>query len=50
MWGVPDAKTSLEGSRAVFVANLREAAPRTAEAGVTLLVEPLNPRDRKDHI
>ena len=45
MWGVPDAKTSLDESRAVFVANLHEAAPRAAEAGVTLLVEPLNPRD-----
>ena len=45
MWGVPDAHTSLEESRATFVANLRAAAPRAAEAGVTLLVEPLNPRD-----
>ena len=45
MWGVPDANTSLEESRATFVANLREAAPRAAESGVTLLVEPLNPRD-----
>ena len=45
MWGAPDAHTSLEESRATFVANLREAAPRAAEAGVTLLVEPLNPRD-----
>ena len=45
MWGVPDEETSLAQSRATFVANLREAAPRAAEAGVTLLVEPLNPRD-----
>ncbi len=45
MWGVPDEGTSLEESRATFVANLREAAPRAAEAGVTLLVEPLNHRD-----
>ena len=45
MWGVPDESTSPEESRAVFVANLRDAAPRAAEAGVTLLVEPLNPRD-----
>ena len=45
MWGVPDANTSLEESRATFVANLREAAPSAAESGVTLLVEPLNPRD-----
>ena len=45
MWGVPDEGTSLAESRATFVANLREAAPRAAEAGVTLLVEPLNHRD-----
>ena len=45
MWGVPDAETSLAESRATFVANLREAAPRAADAGVTLLVEPLNHRD-----
>ncbi|MDE0460744.1 MAG: TIM barrel protein [Chromatiales bacterium] len=45
MWGVPDEETGLAESRATFVANLREAAPRAAEAGVTLLVEPLNPRD-----
>ena len=45
MWGVPDACTSLAESRATFVANLCEAAPRAAEAGVTLLVEPLNHRD-----
>ena len=45
MWGVPGADTSREESRATFVSNLRRAAPRAAEAGVTLLVEPLNPRD-----
>ena len=45
MWGVPEPETSLEESRATFVANLRDAAPRAAEHGVTLLVEPLNARD-----
>ena len=45
MWGTPGAGTSREESRAAFVSNLRRAAPRAAEAGVTLLVEPLNPRD-----
>ena len=45
MWGIPGADTSREESRTAFVANLRRAAPRAAEAGVTLLVEPLNPRD-----
>ena len=45
MWGVPPEGTSYEESRATFVDNLRVAAPRAAEAGVTLLVEALNPRD-----
>ena len=45
MWGVPSVETSLAESRATFVANLREAAPRAADAGVALLVEPLNHRD-----
>ena len=45
MWGIPPAHTDPEESRATFVANLRAAAPRAARAGVTLLVEPLNPRD-----
>ena len=45
MWGVPGPHTTPDESRATFVANLRAAAPRAAEAGVTLLVEPLNPRD-----
>ena len=45
MWGVPPEGTSHEESRATFVDNLRVAAPRAAEAGVTLLVEALNPRD-----
>lgn len=31
--------------RAVLVRNLRAAAPLAASAGVTLLVEPINPRD-----
>jgi hydroxypyruvate isomerase len=31
--------------RAVFVRNLREAARRCADAGVTLLIEPINTRD-----
>ena len=45
MWGAPGPDTSYEESRATFAANLRDAAPRAADAGVTLLVEPLNPRD-----
>jgi hydroxypyruvate isomerase len=38
--GVPD-----EPMRATFVANLRFAAPKLAQAGIRLLVEPINTRD-----
>src|SRR4029453_1465046 len=30
----------------VFVANLQRAADLAAEQGITLLIEPINPRDR----
>jgi hydroxypyruvate isomerase len=33
----------------VFVANLRHAAPLAAEKNITLLIEPLNLRDRPDY-
>ncbi len=33
----------------VFVANLMRAADRAAENGITLLIEPINPRDRPDY-
>jgi 2-dehydrotetronate isomerase len=33
------------GEDATFIANLREAAPRAAAAGVTLLIEPINTGD-----
>jgi hydroxypyruvate isomerase len=32
-----------------FIANLKNAAPRAAEKGIMLLVEPLNRRDRPDY-
>jgi hydroxypyruvate isomerase len=32
-------------ARAVFAGNLRECAPKAAAAGLTVLLEPLNPRD-----
>jgi len=34
-----------ERARATFAENLREAAPKAAAAGLTLLLEPLNPYD-----
>jgi 2-dehydrotetronate isomerase len=33
----------------VFVANLARAAEDAAKAGIMLLIEPLNPRDRPDY-
>jgi hydroxypyruvate isomerase len=33
----------------VFIKNLAHAAERAAEAGITLLIEPLNPRDRPNY-
>jgi hydroxypyruvate isomerase len=32
-----------------FIANLEHAADRAAEKGITLLIEPINPRDRPDY-
>jgi hydroxypyruvate isomerase len=32
----------------IFVSNLAQAADRAAEKNITLLIEPLNPRDRPD--
>ena len=37
---------SLDAADAIFLANLRRDADRAAQVGVTLTVEPLNPRDR----
>ena len=36
-------------AESVFVANLARAAEAAAEAGIMLLIEPLNPRDRPDY-
>jgi len=33
----------------IFVRNLARAAEEAAQAGITLLIEPLNPRDRPDY-
>ena len=42
----PDQRPAAEK---VFVANLERAADAAAEKGVTLLIEPINPRDRPDY-
>ncbi len=38
-------KADRAAARAVLIANLSEAAPKAAAHGLTLLLEPLNPRD-----
>ncbi|VVD97639.1 hydroxypyruvate isomerase [Pandoraea pneumonica] len=45
MAGCPDAAQSLERCRAVYLENLAFAAERAAAHGVTILIEPINPRD-----
>ena len=42
----PDARAEAERT---FVSNLTRAADRAAERGITLLVEPINQRDRPDY-
>lgn len=39
------AMAGIGGGRATYIANLHHAAARCAETGVTLLIEPINPRD-----
>jgi hydroxypyruvate isomerase len=43
--GIAPAGTSAEERDAVLVSNLRYAAPRLADAGIKLLLEPINLRD-----
>lgn len=43
--GIAPAGTSAEDRDAVLVANLKYAAPRLADAGIKLLLEPINLRD-----
>jgi hydroxypyruvate isomerase len=38
-----------EAAEATFVENLRAAADKAARADITLLIEPINPRDRPDY-
>ena len=38
-------KSSGEGARAIFIANLRYACERAGKVGATILIEPLNHRD-----
>jgi len=43
--GIAQAGTSVEDRDAVLIDNLKYAAPRLADAGITLLLEPINLRD-----
>lgn len=43
--GIPGSGTSPEQARRTLVENLRFAAPRLAQAGIRLLLEPVNTRD-----
>jgi hydroxypyruvate isomerase len=45
MAGLMPAQADRASWRATYVANLREAARRCADAGLDLLMEPINPRD-----
>lgn len=45
MHGVPRPGTDPVAMRDTFVANLRYAAGKAADAGLRLVIEPLNPRD-----
>jgi len=45
MAGLMPAQADRARWRATYVANLREAARRCADAGLDLLMEPINPRD-----
>src|SRR5579883_3522980 len=44
----PTGRNRRDGS-AVYIANLRRAAERAAEQGVTLVIEPINTRDMPDY-
>ncbi|WP_375450398.1 2-oxo-tetronate isomerase [uncultured Devosia sp.] len=43
--GIAPTGVAREGLQSVLVANLRHAAPRLAEAGIRLVMEPINQRD-----
>ena len=36
-------------AESVFIKNLSRAAPQAADAGITVLIEPINPRDRPNY-
>lgn len=50
MAGIPPAGVSPVTSLGLYVANLAWAAERAAEAGVRLLIEPINPRDMPGYL
>jgi hydroxypyruvate isomerase len=43
--GIPSAGVSREQAREVFVENLRYAAPKLQQAGIRMVIEPINTRD-----
>lgn len=43
--GIPGESTSAEAARRTLIENLRFAAPKLAQAGIKLLLEPVNTRD-----
>jgi len=45
MAGLVPAGTDRTALRTVYIANLKDAARRCADAGLDLLIEPINPRD-----
>ncbi|KCV56957.1 xylose isomerase-like TIM barrel domain protein [Bordetella bronchiseptica E014] len=45
MAGMPPAPAGMDECRATLIGNLQRAAPRAAQAGVTLTLEPLNRAD-----
>ena len=45
MYGIPPLGASLAVCEQSYIANLQMAAKRTERQGITLLIEPLNPRD-----
>jgi hydroxypyruvate isomerase len=50
MSGIRRSAYSLQAHEDVLVSNLKIAAPLCAEAGVTLLIEPLNPNDNPGYV
>lgn len=50
MAGIPAADASIDAAQGLYTANLAWAAERAHQAGVTVLIEPLNPRDMPGYL